>query len=342
MGLPLSPFDLASLGQTPPPTLSSTYYNALLANQYSLAAHDLLGVPSVLRWQYVRWRFKAFIDNLAITQAQREDGETKQAGVRACLNRHYYGYSSETANSLLIGSWGKDTRVRPSRDVDILFLLPDHVYWQYQARAGNLQSALLQEVKTVLLGTYPQTNMRGDGQVVVIPFNQTPVELAPGFRCTDGNILICDTNNGGRYTVSTAEAEAASLSASDTYCKGNTRALTQMLKQWQREQNVPLKSFQLERLAAEFLAGWLNNQRDHFWYDWMVRDFFAFLIGRANTYIFMPGTNELVWLGNDWLFKAQTAYRHSLSACEHEYNNQEVLAGQEWQAIFAAAIPLKS
>jgi hypothetical protein len=165
--------------------------------------------------------------------------------------------------------------------------------------------------------------------------------LALGFRCTNGNILVCVTNDGGRYTVSTAEAEAASLSGSDKHCVGNTRALARMLKQWQREHNVPLKSFQLERLAIEFLADWPNNQRDHFWYDWMVRDFFAFLVGRANTFIFMPGTNEAVWLGSDWLFKAQSAYRYSLVACEHEYTNQEEPAGQQWQAIFGSAIPLK-
>ena len=114
------------------------------------------------------------------------------------------------------------------------------------------------------------------------------------------------------------------------------------MKQWQREQNVPLKSFQLERLSVEFLATWGNNQRDHFWYDWMVRDFLAYLIGRANTFIYMPGTNEGVWLDNDWLFKAQTAYKRALTACEHEHDNYEILAGKEWQAIFGSPVPLRS
>ncbi|TCU65485.1 hypothetical protein EDE08_11399 [Bradyrhizobium sp. R2.2-H] len=276
------------------------------------------------------------MDNLAITQAQLDDGNTKQGGVRACLNRHYYDVSSETANSILIGSWGKATRVRPSRDVDILFLLPASVYTQYQARTGNRQSALLQEVKNVLLGTYSQTSMRGDGQVVAIPFNQTPIEVAPGFRCTDGSILVCDTNNGGRYTISTAEAEEQSLSASDSYCVGNTRALARMMKQWQREHNVPLKSFQLERLAIEFLGTWSNNQKDHFWYDWMVRDFFAFLTGRANTHIFMPSTGEMIWLGDEWVFKAQRAHKHAVTACEHERANTRsspVKSGKRFSAV---------
>jgi hypothetical protein len=91
------------------------------------------------------------------------------------------------------------------------------VYWRYQASSGNRRSDLLQELRNVLLSTYSQTDLRGDGQVVSIPFNQTPVEVSPGFLCTDGSVLVSDTNNGGRYTLSTAAAEEASLSASDTY-----------------------------------------------------------------------------------------------------------------------------
>ena len=141
----------------------------------------------------MRWRFRTFLGNLAITPPQREDGNTKHAGVRACLNRHYYGTSSETANSLLIGSWGKGTQVRPSRDIDILFLLPASVWQQYEQRGDNKQSQLLQEVKNVLTAAYSQTTMRGDGQVIFIPFNTMPIELSPGFRCQDGKIIICDT-----------------------------------------------------------------------------------------------------------------------------------------------------
>ncbi len=117
--------------------------------------------------------------------------------------------------------------------------------------------------------------MRGDGQVVGMPFNTTPIEVAPGFRCVDGSTIICGTNDGGRYKNSTAEAEARDLAASDTRWSGNTRALARMMKQWQRECNVPLKSFQLERLAVEFLQAWPYSHHDLFWYDWMVRDFLA-------------------------------------------------------------------
>jgi hypothetical protein len=48
------------------------------------------------------------------------------------------------------------------------------------------------------------------------------------------------------------------------------------------------------------------------------------------------------WLGNEWLSKAQAAYRRSLTACAYEHANNEIQAGQEWQTIFGSAIPLKS
>ena len=365
--MPVVPSDngLAALSGT-------TFLGAALSNRFSAAASDLfpppspypytnalaaLGAPSppavgassllfgapaapTPLWHYVRWRFREFLANLTITPPQREDGTTKQSGVRACLNRHYYGTTSETANSFLIGSWGKGTQVRPSRDIDILFLLPVSVWQRYQLRDGNKQSQLLQEVKEILAVAYSQTTMRGDGQVIAIPFNTIPVEMSPGFRCQDGTIIICDTNDGGRYKASTAEAEESELSNSDRKWNGNTRALAQMLKQWQRERNVPMKSFVIERMALHFLDQWSYSHQDVFYYDWMIRDFFAWLLHFVNGTLTMPATREVIQLGDEWQVRAQRAHANAVSACEHEYGNYGSLAGEDWQKIFGPLIPV--
>lgn len=332
---------------TPEPSLGDLLRNwpaapppPSLGDLFGLARAPIpVPTPTVWGWIYVRRRFQTLLSNLAHTGAQAAEGATKHAGVRACLNRHYYGYSSDDANSMLVGSWGRDTQVRPPRDIDVLYLLPPSVYHRYQARGGNRQSDLLQEMKDVLLATYPQTRMRGDGQVVVVPFNTIPIEVVPGFRCQDGSIIICDTHDGGSYRTSTAEAEAAQLSSSDFAWHGNTRALVRMMKCWQVERNVPLESFKFERLAIDFLAVWPFSHHDVFWYDWMARDFFAFLIGRANSYVYMPQGGGPIFLGDEWVTRAQTAYRNAVEACDHEYNNREAAAGASWQAIFGIAVP---
>jgi hypothetical protein len=332
---------LLSLGHAAPPPISGL--GSLFAGDAWTGGRARLSLvpaapPLVTNWQFVRRRFRQLLDNLAITAVQGADGEQKSAGVRSCLNRHYWQTHSETSNSILTGSWGKHTQVRPPRDVDVLFLLPGHVYYRFQKRAGNRQSQLLQEMKEILMLTYGRTTMRGDGQVVVVPFDTAPVEVSPGFRCSDGSIIICDTNDGGRYRTSTAEAEANDLILSDARWNGNTRAFIRMTKCWQRKQNVPLKSFQIERFAIEFLESWSNSRYDLFWYDWMVRDFFNFLISRTNTYLLMPGSGELVWLGSDWLSHVETAHRHAISACENEHRNDEASAGRDWQHIFGASV----
>jgi hypothetical protein len=71
------------------------------------------------RWIAVRQRFEQFHSNLALTPLQLMDGYTKRAGVISCLNRAYYGRNSDIDNSFFIGSWGKDTAIRPPRDVDV-------------------------------------------------------------------------------------------------------------------------------------------------------------------------------------------------------------------------------
>lgn len=260
--------------------------------------------------------------------------------MRASLNRHYWlGATEPDANGYLIGSWGKDTRVRPSRDVDLLFLLPSAVYWRFEARTGNRQSQLLQEVKGVLACTYSRTSLRGDGQVVVVPFEDIPVEVSVEFRCQDGNIIVCDTNDEGRYRISTAAAEFASLSATDSSYGGKARALARMLKCWQRVADVPLKSFQLERLSVDFLDSWKNNTKSAFWYDWMIRDFFAYLLQQANGILVMPDSFKVVWLGDRWKSRAEAAYRAAVKACEEEQANREIAAGVWWQEIFGASVP---
>lgn len=290
-------------------------------------------------WWYLTRRMEGFIANLAVTEPQDRDGTLKQTGVRAALNRHYYGLDSETANSMLTGAWGKHLRVRPPRDVDVLFALPWDVYHRFETRLGNKQSQLLQEVKGVLAADYPESDMGGDGQVVVVRFATMPVEVVPALEFSDGQFWICDTNHGGSYRLTDPRAEIAELDQSDQANGGVTRHLIRMMKQWQRYCAVSLKSFVLERLAIEFLQTWPYD-RSVCWYDWLIRDFFAYLISRANGGIIMPGTGQWVGLGDAWASKARSAHGVAVRACDQEHDNENVLAGLEWRAIFGSEIAL--
>jgi hypothetical protein len=50
-------------------------------------------------------------------------------------------------------------------------------------------------------------------------------------------------------------------------------------------------------------------------------------------------TGETIAVGDQWLSRAQSAYERAVKACGYEYNNEQYLAGVEWQKIFRTMIP---
>lgn len=241
---------------------------------------------------------------------------------------------------MLVGSWGKHTRVRPPRDIDILFELPYSVYERFGTYVGNKQSAILQEVKSVLLKTYSNTDMSGDGQVVAVRFSTFSVEVVPAFKLQNGQYWICDTHDGGSYKTTDPVAEQQQVSTVHSAHNNNLRPIIRMLKVWQANCNVPLKSFFLELVAIDYLQQCQWRDKSLFYYDWIMRDFFEYLQRKANGYAIVPGTFEVINLGNAWKSRCETAYGRAIKACSHEQDDEVVSAGIEWQKIFGTAIPL--
>src|SRR5260370_4366403 len=114
--------------------------------------------------------FSTFCDNIRI----RDDEGTISTRYRAItqrLNTDYWTTSSDTAHSLYVGSYGRNTAIQGFSDLDMIFQLPYSLYVQYNAHTGNGQSALLQRIKTSIEKTYSTTNIKADGQVIQVPFN---------------------------------------------------------------------------------------------------------------------------------------------------------------------------
>src|SRR5438445_13857559 len=61
--------------------------------------------------------------------------------------------------------------------------------------------------------------------------------------------------------------------------------------------------------------------------------------GRPNKSITVPGSPEVICLGDDWQSRALSAYWRAVKACGYERDNQIAGAGDEWQKIFGQQIP---
>ena len=181
--------------------------------------------------------------------------------------------------------------------------------------------------------------MRGDGQVVVVRFDSCNVEVVPAFDLGSCQYLICNTAFAGSFKLTRPWAEVVRLDEVDKATNGNLRPLIRMLKAWQGNCTVPIKSFHLELAAANFLQQSPWRLKDGSWFDWMIRDFFAFLYSRAGTCVTVPGTEELVHLGRDWCSRCWSAYVRAVKACQFEELNMVEEAGWQWQMIFGRDIP---
>jgi hypothetical protein len=286
-------------------------------------------------------RFDGFARRLVLTPLQQKDAVTKVAGIVKCLNNEYWGLDSDSAHCIIEGSWGKGTQGRPPRDVDVIFVLPYQTYEQFQNRGGNRQSQLLQDIKHTLSSKYPATHMRGDGQVVVVNFaSGHGVEVVPAFKLENGQYWICNTYNGGSYKQVDPLAEIAAIQRSDAATAGTTRNLIRMIKRWQRFYNIGdlLKSFQIELLVIDFLPTVSYSIAAGGLHDWLIRDFFGYLVQRKGSYVVVPGTSEIVWLGEAWMSRAQSAYARAVNASAYEERELLTLAVDEWQKIFGTDI----
>ncbi len=150
----------------------------------------------------------------AITLKNFETMKTTVGEITRKLNKKYYDLNGDkSSHGYIVGSVGRNTAVKNASDLDMIFDLPEDVYKRFNAYESNGQSALLQEVKNVLKEHYPRTELRADGQVVVIEFTGYTVELVPGFKQSDNRFRYPDTNNGGSWKYTDPLSEQKECSA---------------------------------------------------------------------------------------------------------------------------------
>ncbi|WP_406377129.1 SMODS domain-containing nucleotidyltransferase [Streptomyces sp. NBC_00197] len=283
-----------------------------------------------------RSRFERFLENIAVGPNQEAAAFRSANAIARKIHGHYSNapYCDDTRK--IIGSYGKGTAVSPPRDIDVLCIMNRSDYDRFDRYSGNGQSALLQEMKRLFQQRYPNTKeIGGDGQVVVIDFaTGHKVEVLPGWHATGGGFLVPDTHGGGRWRHVDHEAEIENVADSDARSDGNTRDLIRMLKAWQTHCSVPIKSLVIELRSVRFLAGWEYAGRSATYYDWMVRDFFHELTGKANSWHTIPGTTEKKHYGDAWLSKAHSAYSRAVKACDYEAADKATEAAYEWRKIF--------
>lgn len=152
-----------------------------------------------------------------ISLAQRSLVSQRYKRITKAINKEFWDSDSENAHSMYVGSYGRGTAIDTS-DIDILVELPRREYDRFDALKGNGQSRLLQAVKGAIQASYPRSNVRADGQVIVIDFtDDIKFEVLPAFKQMDwlggwnGKYDYADTNMGGNWRSTNPRAEQVAM-----------------------------------------------------------------------------------------------------------------------------------
>lgn len=149
--------------------------------------------------------FKTFVSN--ISNLDFEDIDTKCKGITKKLNSHYYEVDSETDNSKKVGSIGRETAIKGISDLDMLYEIPEERFNDFKKYETNEPSQLLQEIKNVLLEKYSRTDIKGDGQVVVVDFDSQHVEVVPCHKISEFTYEYPDTHDSGTWHVTSPDLD---------------------------------------------------------------------------------------------------------------------------------------
>lgn len=146
-----------------------------------------------------------------ISQEARSKISKRYKKITKSINNEFWNISSETCNSFYVGSYGRNTAISTS-DIDILVVLPSAEFDRYNNLSGNSQSRLLQAVKDPIKLSYPNSDVRADGQVIKINFSDDiKFEILPAFRNYSGTYIYPDSNLGGNWKPTNPKAEQEAM-----------------------------------------------------------------------------------------------------------------------------------
>jgi hypothetical protein len=218
----------------------------------------------------VREAFGIYRGRLEITQTEQDDASRRQRNVRACIQAAF-----DVDRDFLTGSYRRNTKTKPLKDVDIFVVLgPEESH-----RREEHPSLVLGALETCLAGEYGAEQVERDRRCVTVFFekrNQTQhedgkilsLDVVPAFDA--GTHFEIPDGMLGTWITTDPEIHGQETTAKNSELGGNWVPLVKMLKGWNREAGKPIKpSFLVEVMALELIDGPFNNYPDE------ARRFFA-------------------------------------------------------------------
>ncbi len=291
-----------------------------------------LGVTSAL--------FAKFRANIAVSNAG--DIATSYANISTRLNKDFWDLDSNTAHRRQVGSYGRGTAIYGISDLDMVFELPWAMYEQYRKREGNGPSQLLQAVRQSLLARYPRTEIKGDGQVVVVSFGSYVVEVLPGFweEASDG-YRFPDANDCGSWRLCKPIKEMEAVDARSARTHRNYKHVCKMLRAWKNSNGVNMGGLLIDTIVYNFFTQDARyDAATYASYGDLMVSVFSFMGGLEHQdYWAAPGSGQRVHSSGRFQSKAKRAAAKCVEAKAAEKEERKTRLYRE---VFGRSFPSAS
>ena len=285
-------------------------------------------------------KFLNFCKNIDMSDNTISKIQNRYHQITQRINKDYWNTDSENYHSLYVGSYGRGTEIYAS-DIDMLVQLPYSVYERINNYSGNKQSAFLQEIKKSIEKTYSTSYLKGDGQIIQIPFTDgINFEVLPAFENNNSSFTYANTNDGGEWRITDPRAEIIAIDDMNKECNHNLKRLCKMARVWKEYNNVDIAGILIDILAYNFLKDWEYRDKSYLYYDYMTRDFFKYVkdVDRSQCKWKVMGSGRYIYCYGTFQTKAKKAYDSALEAIKYEENHQEYSANLKWREIYGSKI----
>lgn len=218
--------------------------------------------------------FEKFKSRLEISASEQKDASQRQLAIREHLRR-----SLAVQNDFLTGSYARDTKTRPLKDVDIFVVLQESEA-NYLGKAPDVVLDRFIEILSLNYGGRIEKGNRSVkidfGDIAVADEQIMSVDIVPAFARGDA-YLIPDRRQRTWITANPRIHAEMATAANATFSK-QWKPIVKMVKKWNDHNQKPVKpTFLLEVMALELLDGSWGGS-----YPRELRQFFASAASRLD------------------------------------------------------------
>jgi len=207
--------------------------------------------------------YETFRQRLELTKTESEDAQRRHAEVRECIRSTF-----QVDRDFLTGSYARNTKTKPLKDIDIFFVLgKDERHWR-----SKPPSEILAAFEDCLVKKYGRADVERGRRCVTVEF-----EKRYQTQDKDGKVLSIDSvpafDAGGHYEIpdgklgkwieSDPEVHKEEATAKNKQLDGKWVPFVKMVKGWNRESGKLVKPmFLLEVIAQDLVDPPFNNYPD--------------------------------------------------------------------------------